>query len=377
MSDISISFPWWVGVWFVAGQAAPVTTIVVVTLVAALVFARRAGSSGLSRWLQVGLVPVGAVWLCGISYWAYGLADEISTRIYEARHRNRLDEAAVVGGISLPPGAWVSIDEHGRLYGIETAPDASVAIDGVRWHGDIHLVMPDQRRAGQGIVQSGILAADALLQGTPCRAGNTAEFSEDGGELLYCTLARRSAIAAEIPTAGGSSTQQVACAADREIAFRIIGRFLERCVLAEAATVGGTACAGGEEIEFSGDGLAACTLAAAQRVGAFDLPAGAHVRFIRGHVSNIETPRSSAPLVISGLELPPGATVALCDLSEEINYLSIPDDRYMTIAGVKLTGRINFDCGRFEWGTLFADTVLRGRALPRNALVSREDVLGH
>ena len=54
----------------------------------------------------------------------------------------------------------------------------------------------------------------------------------------------------------------------------------------------------------------------------------------------------------------------------------IPDDRYVTIAGVKLTGRINFDCGRFEYGTLFADTVLGGRAPPHNAPVSREDMFG-
>jgi hypothetical protein len=117
-----------------------------------------------------------------------------------------------------------------------------------------------------------------------------------------------------IVTAGsGSSTQQVACAADREIEFGILGRLLERCVLAEATTLGPTACAGGEEIVFSGDGLDARTLAAAQRVGPFDLPEGAHIRLTQGHLSAIETPDSSAPLVISDLALPPGAAVALCD----------------------------------------------------------------
>lgn len=378
MSDISFSFPWWFNVWIAAGEAAPLTTIVVAILVAALVFARRARRSGLSRWLQAGLVPVGVVWLAGVVFWAYGFADAIATRIYVARHHYRLAAPAVFAGITLPPGVWVWIDEHGRLYEVDTAPDAAVAIDGALWRGDIHLVMPDQRRAGQGIVQSGILAADARLQGTPCRAGDTVEFSDDGGELLHCTLARSSDAAAEIVTAGGGgSTQQVTCAADREIGFGgISGRSLERCVLAEAVTVGATACAGGEEIVFDVDGLEACTLAATQRVGTFDLPAGAHVRFSQRHVSNIETPRSSAPLIISGLELPPGATVALCDRSEEIEYLEIPDDRYVAIAGVKLTGRINFDCGRFEYGMLFADTVLRGRVLTRHAPVSREDVLG-
>jgi hypothetical protein len=338
MSDISISFSWWALGWFAAGEAVLLTTIVVAILAAALLLARRAGSSGLSRWLQISLVLVGAVWLAGIGVWAFGLADEISTRIYETRHHYQLDRTAVVAGITLPAGAWISIDEQGRLYRVETAPDAAVAIDATPWRGDIQLVMPDLGRAGQGIVQSGILAADAVLQGTLCHAGNTAEFSDDGGELLHCTLAERSVIAVAIVTAGsGSSTQQVACAADREIEFGILGRLLERCVLAEATTVGPTACAGGEEIVFSGDGLDACTLAAAQRVGPFDLPEGAHVRFTQGHLSAIETPDSSAPRVISDLELPPGAAVALCDRSEEIDYLLIPDDRYVRIAGVKLT----------------------------------------
>jgi len=118
-----------------------------------------------------------------------------------------------------------------------------------------------------------------VLQGTPCRAGNTAEVSDDGGELLHCTLAERSVIAVAIVTAGsGSSTQQVACTAGQEIEFGILGRLLERCVLAEATT----ACAGGEEIVFSGDGLDVCTLAAGQRVGPFDLPEGAHIKFTQG-----------------------------------------------------------------------------------------------
>ena len=195
MSDISISFSWWALGWFAAGEAAPLTTIVVAILAAALLLACRAGSSGLSRWLQISLVLVGAVWLAGICVWAFGLADEISTRIYETRHHYQLDRTAVVAGITLPAGAWISIDEQGRLYRVETAPDAWVSIDATPWRGDIQLVMPDLRRAGQGIVQSGILAADAVLQGTPCRAGNTAQFSDDGGELLHCTLAERSVIA--------------------------------------------------------------------------------------------------------------------------------------------------------------------------------------
>jgi hypothetical protein len=185
-------------------------------------------------------------------------------------------------------------------------------------------------------------------------------------------------VAAEIADAdGGMIAEDLACAENRDIGFRIFGhRLLERCVLADRATVGSIACAGGEEIELSGDGLDACSLAAAQRVGPFDLAAGTRVRFTRGWLSDIEMPLASASLAVSDLVLPPGTTVALCDRSQEIEYLEVPDDRYVAVAGVKLTGRMNFDCGRFRYGSLFENTVLRGRLLPRHALVSREDVFG-
>ncbi len=171
--------------------------------------------------------------------------------------------------------------------------------------------------------------------------------------------------------------KDLACAENRDLEFRIFGRrLLERCVLADMATVGSIACAGGEEIVLSGDGLDACSLATAQRVGPFDLAAGTRVRFTGGWLRDIEMPFASAALAMSDLDLPPGSTVALCDRSEEIDYLLVPDDRYVAGAGVKLTGRINFDCGRFRYGSLFENTVLRGRLLPRHALVSREDVFG-
>jgi len=52
----------------------------------------------------------------------------------------------------------------------------------------------------------------------------------------------------------------------------------------------------------------------------------------------------------------------------------VPEDSYVAIEGVKLTGRMNFDCGKFEYGALFEDTVLRGRLLPRGATILYDDV---
>ena len=163
-------------------------------------------------------------------------------------------------------------------------------------------------------------------RGRPAAPESPSSSQEDGGELQHCTLAQPTVVAAEIADAGGGRiTLNLACAAGREIDFRIVGhRLLEHCVLAQPAEVGGVACAGGEEIALSGDGLDACTLASAQRVGAFDLAAGTRIRFSQGRLSEIETIRGSAPLAVSGLDIPPGTTIALCDRSPDIDYLEVP-----------------------------------------------------
>ena len=385
MSDISFVFPRWMIAWIWLGEAVPVTTLVMVALAAAFLLARR--RVRLRRWLTwpVAIVPtavavvVGAAWIAGIGFWAAGLADQIRSDIYQARHHYRLETATVVAGIALPGGSWVTVDEAGRPYEIEAGPGTTVSIDGARWQGDISLILPANRTASdRGIVKSATLAADATLQGRPCRAGELVEFAEDGDELQHCTLAEPTVVAAEIADAGGGRIiVNLACAAGRDIDFRIAGhRLLEHCVLVQPAEVGGVACAGGEEIALSGDGLDACTLASAQRVGAFGLAAGTRIRFSQGRLSEIETIRSSAPLAVSGLDLPPGITIALCEGSPDIDYLLVPEDSFVTVAGVKLTGRMNFDCGKFQYGSLFEDTVLGGRSLPRHASISREDIFG-
>jgi hypothetical protein len=85
-------------------------------------------------------------------------------------------------------------------------------------------------------------------------------------------------------------------------------------------------------------------------------------------------PPTSEPLSISGIHLPPGSVVGLCDQSWDVEWLSVPEDSYVTVAGIKLTGRMNFDCGKFEYGTLFEATALGGRQLPRGAAVSSDDL---
>jgi hypothetical protein len=373
MSDINITFPPWVIVWFLLGQAAPALTVVVIGLAAALLLSRGSRRVGLRRTLKAIFAIVAVAWLIGTTVWGMRLVDVVRTAIYEARHHYRLDKATVFAGIEVPQGSWVFLDEEGRLYEIEIAEGSAVAIDRVRWQGDIRLIPAAERKADdRGILESATLARDATVQGTACRGGKPVEFSEYGGDLVRCTLAEQAVVAAEI---ADGVTVPLDCAVDREISFRAMGhRLLERCVLAETALVGPIACAGGAEVELSGSGLDACTLATAQHTGSFDLAAGTRVRFDRGKVSEIDS--SMTPLSISGLDLPSRTTISFCPDSTDIDYLVVPDGGFVTVAGVKLTGRLNFDCGRFLYGSLFEDSVLHGRALPRNTVVSREDVFG-
>jgi hypothetical protein len=277
MSDISISFPPWMIAWFQLGEATPFITIVLISLAAAFFFSRNTGRIRRAHWLKWTLAIVGGLWLGGISFWAAGFIDQIKTDIYQAQHHYRLDKAAVLAGIEIPKGSWVSIDEEGLSSAIETAEGAVVSIDGALWRGDIRLISPrDRKAADRGTIKSATLAENATIQAIPCRAGMPVEFSEYSGELQHCTLTKRTDVPVEIDEGqSGKTTKDVACAKDQDVWFRTFERrLLERCVLAETATIRMIACAGGKEIVLSGDGLDTCTLASTQRVGPFDLSAG-------------------------------------------------------------------------------------------------------
>jgi hypothetical protein len=157
MSDISITFPPWFGAWFLLGQAAPITTLGVIGLGAALLFGRGARRVGLLRSLKWALAIVGTAWVAGISYWAFVLADQIATDIYQARHHYRLAKTTVMAGIELPQGSSVFVDEAGRLYEIDTKAGATVSIDGALWQGEIRLIPEAARTASdRGIIKSAI-----------------------------------------------------------------------------------------------------------------------------------------------------------------------------------------------------------------------------
>lgn len=377
MSDIEVLFLPWVTAWFLLGEAVPYITAAMAGLVAAVLLSRRSGHARLRRWLRLPIVIVGAAWLAGLSVWVAYLADWVTTEMYVARHHYRLDAATTFAGIEVPKGSWVSLDGEWRLYEIDTDEKMAVSIDGARWHGEIRLIESNARTApGRGRIKSATLAEDSLVQGIPCRGGSFVEFSDDGRDLQHCTLTQRTTVAAEITdTKGEKTTVELDCAADRDIWFGIWGRRLvERCLLSAEARVGSIVCAGGQEIVFDGDGLAACTLAAAQRVGQLDLAAKTPVGFIQGHLDRFQMPPGLPLLTISGIAIPPSTAVQLCDRAQQLDRLFVPERSYVAVGGVKLTGNVNFDCGRFQFGSLFEETVVRGRPLPRGAAILHDDV---
>src|SRR5205814_9339524 len=94
-------------------------------------------------------------------------------------------------GPEIPSRSWVSVDEEGRLYRIETDQQNPISIDGVGWSGDIHLIRSSIRTVSdRGMIKAATLAADAVIQGIPCRAGKLVEFAEPGGDLQHCTLSQ-------------------------------------------------------------------------------------------------------------------------------------------------------------------------------------------
>ena len=80
------------------------------------------------------------------------------------------------------------------------------------------------------------------------------------------------------------------------------------------------------------------------------------------------------PLQAFGMELPSHTEVSLCRDQWAVDQLAVPSNAYVEIAGVKLTGYINFKCGLFLHGSLFEDTRIRGKLWTSGQAVFREDL---
>jgi hypothetical protein len=280
--------------------------------------------------LKWALAIVGTAWVAGISYWTFGLADQIMTDIYRTRHHYRLAKATIMAGIELPQGSWIFVDDEGRLYEIDTKAGASVSIDCALWQGEIRLIPEAGRTASdRGIIKSATLAADAVIQGTPCVAGKLAEFTDYGGDLLRCTSARRIVVVAEIAAAAGDMiSEDLACAETRKSnsGFSDAASSNAACSRIWRQSARSPALPARKSYRPA----MASTPAHWRRRSEWDLsisrpePASASPEG-GSAISKCLSPR---PLWRCRTSMfAPGTTVALCDRSEEVDHLLVPDDR--------------------------------------------------
>ena len=376
MSDIGIVFPPLFVAGFVLVLALPVTTVVVAGLgIAWWRVRRRAPYRRLTalKWVAIIVAPF---WLAGLLLGGLWLVSEIEREVHGAQHYFALDKPAEIDGVMLPAGTTVVLDESRALQVAELADGATLDLAGARWQGKIDFVMPGQAADGRhGQIAAGTLAAPATIDDIPCQSANPVTFFWDD-RLMECTLSRNTELKATIDKpAGILPPPMFRCAAEDTIELDGLRHGeLGGCRLAEPAEFGEIGCAAGERILISNGYLAACTFAKAARFGPLSVPPGTFATYYDARPSTFRLAPTGPAVDGFGLSLPAGTEGSFCDRGEALERLQISRSAYVTIAGVKLTGFIDFDCGAFRNGMLYEDTMVGGRWRQRGALVSSEDL---
>src|SRR5207244_1227404 len=132
-------------------------------------------------------------------------------------------------------------------------------------------------------------------------------------------------------------------------------------------------CAAGAEIEIIAANLITCTLATARVFNGLDIPEGSvlHLTDTKRRIERFALPAIASPLRAFGMELPSYTEVWLCRDRWAVDQLMVPNDLYVEIGGVKLTGTLNFDCGLFRLGALFEDSRIQGETWTKGRTVFR------
>jgi hypothetical protein len=377
MSDVGINFPWWFGVAALLLYALPFTTALLAGLAIAWLRLRRrtAGKSlRIVKWSALGVAPFwlgGAI--CGADIWIGTMSRDIA----EARRHTTLAQPTEIAGTRFPAGTHITWDESGKLQFADLPEGATATLAGASWRGRIEFVMPGNAPGGvQGIVSSATLAASVAIQGIPCQAGKEVQFFWDG-TLMSCSLSANATIAAQVSDPKGlARMQNFRCQAESPIELQggICPGQLGKCILAQPAQIGQITCADGAEINLWAGKLTSCTLAKPARFGPLDLPADSRVTYQDGDPSEFVLPRSGDPVDAFELRLPPGTEAAFCSDAPALARLNVERSRYVTVAGVKLTGDIEFDCGKFRNGQLFEDAVVAGNQRRAGDLVTQADL---
>jgi hypothetical protein len=376
VSDIRIEFPPFFIIGLALVLALPVTTAIMAGLGIAWRRLRRRDPARRLTSLKWSAIVVAPFWFAGLVLGGLWLVSEIQREIYGAQHYFRLATAAEIDSVALPAGTQVELGENGALQVAELPDGATLNLRGAVWQGRVEFAMPAHAPDGKhGQITAGTLAAPATIQNVPCRQGNQVAFYW-GGDLMECTLSRDTDLKATIDKPESIRPPQMfRCQAGDIIQLDgLRGGELGGCRLAEPADFGEITCAANERILISSGYLADCILAKAARFGPLTLPPGSSVNYYDALPSRFKLPTTGPEVDGFGLSLPAATEGSFCYRSLALERLEVGQAAYVTVAGVKLTGAIDFDCGPFHSGTLFEDTLINGQRRQRGELVSRDDL---
>jgi hypothetical protein len=377
MSDIGLNFSALDILGFGAIIGLPITTIILAVLAALRLYARRVGWRRGRRWaLDAGIIAVAPLWGVGAGLLGWLLVDDVIEEMHAARRHFVLAGERSISGVRLPAGSVIELDDSDRLVSVRLPAAATVSLDGTTWRDELEFLPTDPATPAR--IRSAVPTADAAFDDIPCRVGQPVVFA-GSGRLLSCMLARDTPAQAEVADVRGRLRPvHLVCAADR--AFELqpgeAAQMVERCTLAEPAEVADLLCANGAEIEIYNGRLVSCTLAAARVFEGVAIPEGSilHLTNTPHRVERFLLPTLLSPLRAFGMDLPSSAEVRVCGERWDVDQVSVPNGAYVEIAGVKLAGFLNFDCGVFRDGSLFEDSRIHGAMLPGGRTVFRADL---
>jgi hypothetical protein len=354
--------------------ALPLTTLLAALLVVFRIWRRRRGARR-TLLTEALLALVALAWLGGAVPMGMSWFDSWQSAREEAAHHFTTEAPREIQGIALPAGTKVNLNGFDRLDSLNTPGTGSVTVGGIGWRGEVVFASPDPDHPHPAVV-IGTLASDTTISGIACRGGEAAMLWPTGW-LRQCSLARATpldvAIDGDRPAAFSVA---LTCAAERTLALQPAREpRLASCTLAERVTIETIPCAA-DEVSFDGGHLQGCALAEPHDFGALPLPAGTTMRFRAApdDIAEFTLPAALRGQTIFYLWLPGGTTVSVCAERRAIDRLRVDQSTSVEIGGVKLTGDIFFNCGRFESGGLAQPIERNGETWPQGRMVTREDL---
>jgi hypothetical protein len=359
--------------------ALPLTTIMLVILVVARLGISRGSMRRALQWaLNAGIVTVAPLWAIGASLQVWLWINGVTEEMRAASRYFTLMADRTIDGVDLPAGAEVTLDGYGRLESAALPSGIALALDGSTWRGFIKFGHGQETDLSAPTrISVGDPVTDSAFDGVLCRAGQPVAFWGSGG-VHSCTLAKDTPAQGDVADAErGRLTVRFVCGVDRMLEFQPgVGKEVASCTLAAPVEVQHVPCAAGSEIEIVNARLISCTLSAVLNINGLAIPAGSVLHLVDSprRIERFALPAITPPLPAFGMELPAQSEVWLCREDWAVDQVIVPSNAYVVMGGVKLTGTLNFDCGAFRFGTLFADTRIRGETWTNGRTVFRDDL---